>query len=87
MDEYLQKVYDDAFQDAYESFRFRRQTDSAFTLDFFRGLLESLYVAQGNNWLGRGEAKEAAQNAMIAAAEVLLSEWEASVSDGSTAVS
>lgn len=75
MDEYLQQIYEDAFQNAYESFQLRKRTDDTFTRAFFQGLLESMYVAQGNNWLGRGEAKEASQNAMIAAAEALLSEW------------
>lgn len=76
MDEYLQQIYDDSFQNSYDSFKFRKMTDPAFTREFFQGLLESMYVAQGNNWLGRGEAKEASQSAMIAAAEALLSEWQ-----------
>jgi len=75
MDEYLQQIYEDAFQNAYEGFQLRKRNDETFTRSFFQGLLESMYVAQGNNWLGRGEAKEASQNAMIAAAELLLSEW------------
>ncbi|NLI20868.1 MAG: phosphonoacetaldehyde reductase [Clostridiales bacterium] len=76
MEQYLQEIYDDAFSTAYESFRSRRATDARFTRAYLRGLLESLYVAQGNNWLGRGEVKEAAQNGMIAAAEAVLDEWE-----------
>ena len=76
MEQYLQEIYDDAFQNAYESFRYRKQTENGFSRAFLQGLLESLYVAQGNNWLGRGEAKEMSHSAMIAAAEVVLSEWE-----------
>ena len=76
MEDFLQEIYDEAFQNAYNNYQLRKKTEPGFTKTILQGLLESLYVAQGNNWLGRGEAKEASHNAMIAAAEVVLSEWD-----------
>ena len=76
MDELMQQVFDNAYDDAYESFRLRRQTDDAFTRDYLQGLLQSLYVRQGNNWDGRGQTKDMEQSAMIAAAETTLIEWD-----------
>ena len=76
VDELMQQVYDDAFDDAYVSFILRKQNDPQFTRDFLQGLLDSLYVQQGNNWTGRGQTKEAAHSALIAAAELVLSRWD-----------
>ena len=76
MDELMQQVFDNAYDDAYESFRLRRQTDETFTKDYLQGLLQSLYVRQGNNWDGRGQTKDMEQSAMIAAAETTLIEWD-----------
>ena len=76
MDEYLQQAFDDSFDDAYEYFLYRKQNDREFSRDFLQGLLESLYVRQGNNWDGRGQAKDLAQSGMIAAAEMVLQQWD-----------
>lgn len=76
MDEFLQQVFDDAFDDALAIFSARRERDAEFTKEYLQGLLESLYVRQGNNWDGRGQAKDMAQSGMIAAAEVTLAQWD-----------
>ncbi len=76
MDEFLQQVFDDSFDNAYAQLKLRQLNDPAFTKEYLQGLLESLYVRQGNNWDGRGQAKDMIQSGMIAAAELLLSEWE-----------
>lgn len=76
VDDLLQRVYDDAFDDAYTSFVIRRQSDPLFTREFLQGLLNSMYVQQGNNWDGRGQTKETAHSALIAAAELVYSQWD-----------
>ena len=83
VDDLLQQVYDEAFDDAYTSFVMRRQRDPLFTRDFLQGLLNSMYVQQGNNWVGRGQTKETAHNALIAAAELVYSQWDQLQQDGS----
>ncbi len=75
MDYYMEKVYQEAFQTAYDHMLQRKKTDPDFTKEFLAGLLESLYVEQGNNW-GRSEAKEQSQSAMIAVCEIILSDWD-----------
>jgi hypothetical protein len=43
--------------------------------DELEALLKSLYVSEGNNWVGQSEIKQLRQAATIAACEVILSEW------------
>ncbi len=38
----------------------------------FAGMLEALYVQDGNDWLGRGEAEQTVLSATIAAFEAVL---------------
>lgn len=76
MDEYLQRVFDDAYDEAYGHFLSQKQNDPTFDRPFLRGLLNSMYVNQGNDWTGRGQVKDASQDAVIAAAEAILADWE-----------
>ena len=70
-------VYDRYFETYYAYMLERRKSDPYLTKDFLKGLIESLYVAQGNNWEGRSEVKDAEYRAMISAYEVILGDWEA----------
>ena len=76
MQEYVDKIYEEAFEAAYANMMWQKANDPAFTRAYLLGLLESLYVEQGNNQLGRSEVKEAAKSATIAACELILAEWE-----------
>ncbi|HNW86941.1 MAG TPA: hypothetical protein PLP25_00850 [Candidatus Limiplasma sp.] len=76
MEQFLQEIFDDSFHNAYECYQLRKQTEPGFTRAFLQGLLNSLYAAQGDDWLGRGEVKDASDNGVIAAAEAILSEWQ-----------
>ena len=76
MDEYLQEIFDDSYDNALAYFTLRRREDPAFDRAFLQGLLESLYVRQGNNWDGRGQAKDMSLSGMIAAAELVLAQWD-----------
>jgi hypothetical protein len=79
MDEYLQEIFDDSFENSYAYFMLRRREDSSFTRDSLRGLLDSLYVRQGNNWDGRGQAKEMSLSGMISAGELVLEQWDSTL--------
>ncbi len=81
MDEYLQEIYDDSFDNAFSYYILRRREDPDFTKESLQGLMESLYVRQGNNWDGRGQAKEMSLSGMIAAGELVLAQWDASPAD------
>ena len=76
MDEYLQEIYDDSFENSFAFFMLRRREDHSFTRESLKGLLDSLYVRQGNNWDGRGQAKEMSLSGMIAAGELVLAQWD-----------
>ena len=75
MNDYLDKVYEESFQNDYACLMLRKTTDPQFTKEYLDGLLQSLYIQQGNNWLGRSESKESALRAMIAACETIFMEW------------
>lgn len=76
MDEYLDRIYNEAFDREYNNLMLRKATDQEFTKEYLEGLLQSLYIQQGNNYADRAEGKENALRAMIAAAEMILIEWE-----------
>ena len=75
LEEMLQQIFIESYDQAYAYFTLRKETDESFSREYLVGLLECLYVRQGNNWDGRGQAKDMAQSAMIAAAETVLNEW------------
>ncbi|MDF1617088.1 hypothetical protein [Petrocella sp. FN5] len=68
--------YEETFQLVYGQLNHSKQNDPKYTRLDLKRFLESLYDNQGNNWLGRSEVQEAVQAATIAAAELLLSQWE-----------
>jgi hypothetical protein len=73
--DYLDQIYEQNFEMYYDLMTRRKETDPDFTKDDMIHLLESSYAAQGSNWIGRSEAKDTAMSAMIAAYEVVLSNW------------
>ncbi len=73
--DYLDEIYDKNFALYYDLMTRRKETDPDFSRDDLVHLLESSYAAQGSNWIGRSEAKDTAMSAMIAACEVVLSNW------------
>ena len=76
MNEHLQEMYEEAFDREYTNLMLRKKSDPDFTKEYLAGLLQSLYINQGNNHMDRTEAKEKALQAMISACETMLSEWE-----------
>jgi hypothetical protein len=68
--------YEETFDLVYRQLNHSRQNDPKYTQLDLKRFLESLYDNHGNNWLGRSEVQEAVQSATIAAAELLLSQWE-----------
>ena len=76
MKDNIDQIYNKYFDTYYAHMLDRIQTDPCMTKRFLRELIESLYVAHGNNWEGRSEVKDAEMRAMIAAYEVILNNWE-----------
>lgn len=76
MIDYMQKTFDEAFDTVYINITHRKENDPEFTKQSLKELLDSLYVHQGNNWVGRSQTKDLTNDATIAACEAVLSEWE-----------
>ena len=76
MEEHFQQIFDDTYDEAYAYYQSRMNGEEGFTAETLRGLLASLYVRQGNDWEGRGQPRDITLNAMIAAAETVLSQWD-----------
>ena len=76
----MQDFYEEQFQQAYDGtfnlMKERRRTDPDFSIQRLRELLDTYYVNEGNNWVGRGESAQNKIAASIAAMEEMLAEWE-----------
>jgi len=68
-------LYNQVFENIYRSIAERRR-DPSFTIRELREMLESQYVYQGNDWVGRGTVSSIKTEAVIAAYEHALAEWE-----------
>lgn len=73
--DYREKIYEDTFSNVCKEMRHRRQNDPQFSKEELEGVLRSLYVDQGNDWVGRGEVRDLINEATISACELILSEW------------
>jgi hypothetical protein len=60
----------------------RLRTDPSFNLHDLRGLLASTYEFEGQDWAGRGEPKNTAIAARIAAYEQVIARWERKGEEG-----
>ncbi|MTI65787.1 MAG: hypothetical protein FH753_04215 [Firmicutes bacterium] len=76
LDEILEEKYNDTFKKVYTDLKYQKESDDTYTIDKLKALLESLYINEGNDWLGRGDIKDTVNKATIAACQKLLAEWE-----------
>ncbi|MCK7577229.1 MAG: hypothetical protein MZV65_16260 [Chromatiales bacterium] len=70
-----QEEFDEVYRSCLGSLHRQKETDGSFTLETARGVLEHLYVQEGNDWTGRGEVQDIQIEASIAAYERFLSDW------------
>ncbi|WZL73115.1 hypothetical protein QBE52_19055 [Clostridiaceae bacterium 35-E11] len=71
-----EEKYNETFRKVYNTLKYHKEKDEKYTIHQLEALLDSLYVNEGNDWIGRGEIKNAIQAATIAASETLLTEWK-----------
>lgn len=63
----FQRIYRETTDDLHA-----RLNSGVLTPEEFKGMLEALYVQDGNDWLGRGETEQTVLSATIAAFEAVL---------------
>ena len=75
-EDWRQATYERVFEQVRAHIGGLRLTDPEFSIDRLRRLLQTEYVSQGNDWIGRGTLAHIIQAARIAAYESILAEWE-----------
>ena len=68
--------FDEIFDQTIHHIERLKEHDPGFTLDRLKGMLETEYVNQGNDWAGRGEVGNISSEATIAAYQQLIARWE-----------
>lgn len=73
-EEVTREKFDEQFDKVYLSMVKKLEEDPGYSTEKLKEFIESLYVLQGNDWLGRGEAYHQKLSATIAACETLYGE-------------
>lgn len=75
-DDFPKQVYREAFEAIYAHLEERLRIDPTFTPEDIRQFLKDTYARQGNDWGGRGVLENKKLDAVVAAHECFLAEWE-----------
>ena len=73
--DWQQRTYDEVFEDVCEFVERQRRMNPDFSIEFVKERLESKYIQQDQNWIGKGLVAEIIDAATIAAYEHILAEW------------
>lgn len=73
--QWLDKAYACTLEDEQRGLERRRAHDSNLKIEEVQGILDHLYINEGNNWEGRGPLADVVLAATIAAYEQYISEW------------
>jgi hypothetical protein len=79
MEDWQQEKFNEIFDNVYATTKYRRFSDSSFTIEDLERLLQTLYVNDGNDQSGRGKVGDIISEATIAAHEQVLAEWKRDV--------
>ena len=75
-DDFPRQVYEQTFETIYAHLEERLRTDPTFTPENIRQFLKDAYARQGDDWIGRGVLETKKLDAVVAAHECFLAEWE-----------
>jgi hypothetical protein len=75
--EWQDRKYTETFEDELRGLERRRAVDPNCTIADIKGILEHLYIMDGQDWLGRGGVQDAVMYATIAAYEHFIADWQA----------
>ena len=71
-----ERKYQEVFDDETRLLVRRRAADARCTIEDVQGILDSLYVLDGNNAEGRSSVQQIALSATIAAYEAFIHQWK-----------
>ena len=71
-----EKKYQEVFDDETRLLFRRRASEAHCTIDDIQGILDSLYIFDGNNAVGRSSVQQLAISATIAAYEAFIHQWK-----------
>jgi len=71
--------YREVFEQELRGLERRRIVDQNCTPEDLTGILETLYLSDGSDWIGRGDLQDIILSATIAAYEYFISEWKANL--------
>ena len=71
------RAYTYIFEEEIRGLKRRKAHDPSLTVDELKGILDSLYTSEGNNYEGRGPVGDITIAATIAAYERFIIDWEA----------
>ncbi len=75
-DDWKDRHYQETFEAVCSHLEHQRRANPNFTIKHLEGLLESQYIDQGNDWIGRSAPVNIKTDATIAAYEHFLTEWK-----------
>jgi len=69
--------YDEVFEQELRGLKRRREADPGCTVEDIEGVLQHLYIMDGQDWGGRGDVQDITMAATIAAYEHFIAQWKA----------
>ncbi len=76
MPDLKEQKYRQVFEATVAQLTMRRRSDPHFTINELEQLLQSEYIHQGNDWVGKGSLADIVSGATIAAYESFLADWQ-----------
>jgi len=70
-------TYKETFDEEIRGLTRRRQTDSSCKVEDIEGILNSLYIMEGADQIGRGSLQDTILSARISAYEHFIAQWKA----------
>jgi len=69
--------YNEIFEEELRGLQRRREADANCTVGDIEGVLQHLYIMEGQDWGGRGDVQNIIMAATIAAYEHFIAQWKA----------
>jgi len=74
--QWIDEKYSQVYEEELRGLGRRREHDPLFTVQDAKGILQNLYIMEGNDWTGRGQLQDASLSATINAYEHFIAAWQ-----------